>query len=479
MRGRIRGWLQPLFFLGTNAITLVGAVLTTSSALTMLGAWMLEALRDRPFHPYAGIILFLVLPGVFVVGLALIPAGALWRRRRLKARGELPAEYPPLDLRHATLRRGAALVLSATFLNVAILSAATYQGVEYMDSNQFCGVTCHKVMAPEYAAFKDSSHSRVGCVECHIGPGAPWFVRSKLSGTRQLFAVAFETYSRPIPSPVKHLRPARETCEHCHWPQKFHGDKFVVRTKYSSDEANTPLTTVLVLKIGGRGGSEGVGIHGRHLDETRPISYVATDDRRQVIPRVTQAGAGGPVEYVSSEIQATPEEVARGEHRTMDCMDCHNRPSHTFELPERALDEAMAAGRISSALPFVKKKSVELLRAEYADQEMALRRINEGLAEFYRSSYPDLYRRDRSRVEAAAQQVGAIYARNVFPSMKVGWGTYPNNIGHEDFVGCFRCHDETHQASDGRTITQGCDACHTILAQDEKDPKVLSDLGLK
>jgi hypothetical protein len=479
MRERIQGWLQPLFFLGTNPITMVGAVLTTSAAVTIVGALILELMRGRSFHPYAGIVLFLVLPGVFVVGLLLIPIGALWRRRRLRAKGELPSEYPPIDFRHATMRRGAALVLSATFLNVAILSAASYQGVSYMDSNEFCGVTCHSVMAPEYAAFKQSSHARVGCVECHIGPGAPWFVRAKISGTRQLFAVAFDTHSRPIPSPVKHLRPARETCEHCHWPQKFHGDKFVVRTKYASDEQNTALTTVLVLKIGGHGGSEGVGIHGRHLDESRPITYVATDDRRQVIPRVTQSGEAGPVEYVSSEIKATPEELARGEHRTMDCMDCHNRPSHTFELPERALDEAMAAGRISPALPFVKKKSVELLRTEYADQEMALRRINEGLAEFYRSSYPDLYRKDRSQVEAAAQQVGAIYARNVFPGMKVGWGTYPNNIGHEDFVGCFRCHDETHQAADGRTISQSCDACHTILAQDEKDPKVLSDLGLK
>jgi hypothetical protein len=477
--GRIRGWLQPLFFLGSNAVTMVGAVLTTSAAVTIVGALVLELLRGRPFHPYAGIVLFLVLPGVFVAGLLLIPIGALWRRRQLRAKGELPAEYPPIDFRHATMRRGAALVMSATFLNVAILSAASYQGVEYMDSNEFCGVTCHSVMAPEYAAFKQSAHARVGCVECHIGPGAPWFVRAKISGTRQLFAVAFDTHSRPIPSPVKHLRPARETCEHCHWPEKFHGDKFVVRTKYSSDEQNTALTTVLVLKIGGHGGSEGVGIHGRHLDVDRPITYVSTDGRRQVIPRVTQAGEGGPVEYVSSEIKATPEELARGEHRTMDCMDCHNRPSHTFELPERALDEAMAAGRISPALPFVKKKAVELLRAEYADQEMALRMINEGMAEFYRSGYPDLYRKDRSQVEAAAQQVGAIYARNVFPGMKVGWGTYPNNIGHEDFVGCFRCHDETHQAKGGKTITQSCDACHTILAQDEKDPKVLSDLGLK
>lgn len=480
MTGRVRTWLQPLVYLGSNPVTLAGAVLTTSAAVTMIGAWILDAVRDRPVHPYAGIVLFLVLPGVFLFGLLLMPLGALWRRRRLKARGELPAQYPPLDFGHAPLRRGAALVAGATFLNVAILSAASYQGVAYMDSNEFCGVTCHKVMAPEYAAFKDSPHSRVGCVECHIGPGAPWFVRSKLSGTRQVFAVALETYSRPIPSPVKHLRPARETCEHCHWPQKHHGDKVVVRTKYSNDEANTALTTVMVLKIGGGSGQDGIGIHGRHLDTARPIHYVSTDDRRQVIPRVTQADAEGrPVEFVSSEIKATAEELARGEARTMDCMDCHNRPSHAFELPERAVDEAMAAGRISPALPFVKKKGVELLRAEYADQETALRRIDEGLAEFYRSTYPEVYRKDRPQVEAAARQFKAIYARNVFPGMKVGWGTYPNNIGHEDFVGCFRCHDETHQASGGRAITQSCDACHTILAQDEKDPKVLADLGLK
>jgi hypothetical protein len=480
MAGRISSWLKPLVFLGSNPVTLVGAVLTTSSALTMIGAWIVDALRERPLHPYAGIILFLILPGVFVLGLLLIPLGALWRRRKLRVQGALPAEYPPIDFGHAPLRRGAALVLGATFVNVALMSAASYQGVAYMDSTEFCGVTCHSVMAPEYAAFKESAHSRVGCVECHIGPGAPWFVRSKLSGTRQVFAVAFETYSRPIPSPVRHLRPARETCEHCHWPQKFVGDRVVVRTKYSDDEANTPLTSVLVMKIGGRGTHGGSGIHGRHLDESRPITYVATDTKRQVIARVSQKALdGATLEYVSKDVKATEAELAAGEHRTMDCMDCHNRPSHSFELPERAIDEAITAGRISRDLPFVRKKAVELLRTEYKDQEEASRRIAEDLASFYRSGYPDLYRKSRSQVEQAAQQVDAIYVRNVFPHMKVGWGTYPNNIGHEDFVGCFRCHDEAHETSQGKAITQSCDVCHTILAQDEKDPKILSDLGLK
>jgi hypothetical protein len=279
---------------------------------------------------------------------------------------------------------------------------------------------------------------------------------------------------------VKELRPARDTCEQCHWPQKFTGDKLLVRKKYSDDEANTPLTTVLLLKIGGQTVRGGTGIHGRHLFETERIHYVATDEKRQVIPSVSYlSDEGGTVEYTSTEVKATPEQLARGERRAMDCMDCHNRPSHAFELPERAVDSAMAQNRISPTLPFAKKKSVELLRTEYPDRETAARQIAAGFNDFYRTTYPAVYRDHRAAVESSAGQVVDIYRRNVFPNMKVGWGTYPNNIGHEDFLGCFRCHDGSHKSSDGKIIADDCEACHTILAQEETDPKVLADLGLK
>jgi nitrate/TMAO reductase-like tetraheme cytochrome c subunit len=347
-------WLRPVFFLGHNGVTLLGAVLTTSAGLTMVGFWMLEVLQLRPVHPYAGIVLFLVLPGVFVAGLMLMPLGVLWRRRRLRAAGQLPPSYPAVDLQAPIVRSAILLVAGATALNVMILSTASYKAVEHMDSVAFCGTACHSVMAPEYTAYLDSPHSRVTCVQCHIGSGASWFVRSKLSGTRQVFAAAFDTHSRPIPSPVKHLRPARETCEQCHWPQKFHGDKLVVRTKYAEDEKNTPSTTVLVLKIGGKGGRGGVGIHGRHLDPAAPISYVTTDERRQGIPRVSPVVGGRTVEYVAADVPTTPEALAAAERRVMDCMDCHNRPSHTFELPERAVDRAMAEAQVSPELPYVK-----------------------------------------------------------------------------------------------------------------------------
>ncbi len=479
-RERLTHRLRSAVHLGQNPVSLIGAVLTTSAGITLLSFWAFEILQGGPIHPYTGIVFFLILPSIFVLGLVLMPVGGLFRRRRLRREGKLAHPYPVIDLRRPALRRTIVVVAFATALNATVLGIASYKGVEHMDSVEFCGQTCHAVMAPEFAAYRGSPHSRVPCVDCHIGSGAPWFVRAKISGVRQVFAVAFHTYSRPIGSPVKNLRPARDTCEQCHWPQKFTGDKLLVRTKYSDDEKNTPLTTVLLLKIGGRTGRGGTGIHGRHLDQIERIHYVTTDRRRQVIPRVTYlADDGREVEYVSTEIKAAPGELGAGERRVMDCMDCHNRPTHAFQLPERAVDQSMAENRISPELPFARKKSVELLRAEYPDRDAAARVITASFTEFYRTKYRETYQNHRALVENSAQQVAEIYLRNVFPAMKIGWGTYPNNIGHEDFLGCFRCHDGNHKSADGKLISDDCEACHTVLAQEEENPKVLADLGLK
>src|ERR1700693_1243373 len=278
----IRSWVRFLYYLGQNPISLTGAVLTTSSAATMIAFWFYDFLLPGPPHPYIGILLFLILPGIFILGLVLMPIGILLRRRRLLVRGELLDIYPAINLREPIVRQGVIVVGILTFLNVIIFGTASYHGVAYMDSTQFCGQTCHTVMAPEFTAYQGSPHAHVNCVECHIGPGAGWFVSSKLSGVRQVFAVTFHTYSRPIHAPVKYLRPARETCEQCHWPQRFSGDKFVVRTTYKEDEKNTPQTTVMLLKVGGRTWQGSVGIHGRHLDEGSRIRYVSIDDQRQV-----------------------------------------------------------------------------------------------------------------------------------------------------------------------------------------------------
>ena len=443
---RVRDLTRLVFQLGNNWISLAGAAMTTSSAFVLVWFWFMEITSPRSIHPYMGIILFLILPALFLVGLVLIPIGLLRERRKRKAAGEAALPLQAVDFRQPGVRRLLTVVGVLTFINVAILGTAGLKGVEYMDSNQFCGLTCHTVMSPEYTAFLDSPHSRVGCAQCHIGHGAPALVRAKISGSRQLFAVAFGTFSRPIPSPVEHLRPARETCEQCHWPQKFTNDKLIVRTKFAEDEANTATTSILLLKIGGHTPNGTTGIHGRHLDAMERISYITTDARRQEIPKVIY---------------------------------CHNRPTHAFHLPDRALDKALAEKRMSAELPFLKKQALELLKVDYPDQKTAAAKIPVALAEYYRTAYPEIYKQKRAQVDTAGEVVKAIYLRNVFPEMKITWGTHPNNIGHEEAVGCFRCHDGNHTATDGRTIKADCDTCHTILAQDEKDPKILKDFGMK
>jgi nitrate/TMAO reductase-like tetraheme cytochrome c subunit len=475
---RIRLWLRPAAYLTSNGITQAGAVVTTSSAITILLFFGFDLLFGD-LHPYSGILLFLILPGIFLLGLLLIPAGLLWerRRRRLLQLSAGQQNYPRIDFTSDVVRQTFAWIAGLTIVNILILGVASYRGVEYMDSSKFCGQTCHTVMEPEFTAYENSPHQRVGCVQCHIGPGASWFVRSKLSGVRQVAAVAFHTYDRPIPSPVEQLRPARETCEQCHWPQMFTGDRFVVRTHYAEDEKNTPKTTVLVLKIGGTDAHGGVGIHGRHLDTNAPIRYVAADRQRQVIPAVFyEDGTGKQIEFASGDAKSVQQHA---DPRTMDCVDCHNRPTHILQLPDEALDVAISQKLISTALPFIKKVTVEALKANYPDRQAAAQGIATRIDSFYRDSYPELYRSQKAMVDAAIRETQVIYARNVFPEMKVGWGTYPNNLGHTDFPGCFRCHDGSHTSADGQTIPNDCDTCHTLLAVDETDPKILAELGMK
>jgi len=476
----VRDWARLIYYSSQNTLSFIGVALTTSSAITLIAFWVYDFVLPGPPHPYIGLLIFLTLPVIFILGLLLIPAGIYLRRRKLQLAGELPSIYPEIDLKTPMVQHGILFVAVATIVNVIIFSFASYRGVSYMDTQSFCGQTCHTVMAPEYSAYQNSPHARVECVECHIGPGAGWFVRSKLSGLRQVFAVTFKTYSRPIPSPVKYLRPARETCEQCHWPQRFSGDKFIVRTNYKEDEKNTPMTTALLMKIGGRSTTGSMGIHGRHLDDGARIHYISTDEHRQVIPVVYYTDdKGKTIEFVSSDIKASKQELEKGEHRAMDCIDCHNRPTHAFELPENAVDERMSHGLVSPELPFIRKKAVELLKVNYPDRETAQKQIEEGITSYYKTSYPDIYNGKRALVEQAAANVAKIYLRNIFPEMKVTWGVHPNNLGHNDFPGCFRCHDGSHTSADGQTISNDCTACHNLLAVQEENPKILSNLGLQ
>jgi nitrate/TMAO reductase-like tetraheme cytochrome c subunit len=416
-------------------------------------------------NPYMGILTYIVAPGFLITGIALTLFGA-WRERR-RRRHSLPGvvpEFPRIDLNQPRQRRAFILVTIATIGFLLLTALGSYQTYHFTESVMFCGQTCHSVMKPEYTAYQHSPHARVACVQCHIGPGADWFVKSKLSGSYQVYSVMANKYPRPIPTPIPNLRPSQETCEQCHWPAKFYGSVVRNNPHYLADATNTPWTIRLIMKIGGGSAAHGPvgGIHW-HVSDTEKVEYVATDPARQKIPWVRVTHADGQVTvYQSKDGALSPEKVAQQQPRRMDCIDCHNRPSHVYNAPSRSVDLALSTGRIDPKMPNIKKLAVEALIAEYATEADAMR----GIA---------------AKVPApAVAAVQEIYRQNFFPEMKVSWQRYPNNIGHTIFPGCYRCHDGQHVSADGRKIRHDCNLCHVIIAQGPgPEPATISPAGLE
>jgi nitrate/TMAO reductase-like tetraheme cytochrome c subunit len=467
-------WVRPALFFGNNPISLAGGAITSASGVTMIGYWLVEMFGRPNDNPYLGIIFFLILPALFIGGLVLIPIGVFLRRRVLQKAGQIPAEFPKIDFNDRIFRHGLDIVLLATIVNLLVVSIATYRGAAYMDSPQFCGQSCH-VMHPEFTAYKISAHSHVACVDCHIGTGAEAYFSAKVNGTKQLVEITLHRYPTPIPSPVTSLRPARVICEGCHTPARFVGEKLLVKSNFADDQQNSETQTVLVLHLGGEDSlSHLSGIHGVHLNR---MEYVATDSTRTTIPWVQRQNAdGSETVFTSSALNGA---MPQGERRTMDCIDCHNRASHTFVTAEEAINRAMADGSISPELPWVHKEGLQLLNATYVSQAEAREKIPAQLEEFYRTQHPEVLPAKAALVKSAGEGLVTLYSQNVFPDMKVTWGTHPNNIGHMNYPGCFRCHDGDHTAKGGKLITQDCANCHNLLAVDETKPKVLADLGIQ
>ncbi len=478
-------WIRPALFFGNNPISLAGGAITTASGITVLGYWAAQLLGRGTANPYLGIIFSLILPALFILGLILIPIGLFHRRTVLQKAGQIPAEFPKIDLNDRVFRHGLDIVFVASILNLLVVAMASYRGATYMDSPRFCGQSCH-VMLPEYTAYQISPHSHVECVQCHIGPGLQSFFAAKVDGTKQVLEVSLHPFAKlapniipnyptPIPSPVTSLRPARVICEGCHTPTRFDGDKLLVLSKFADDEQNTETQTVLILHLGGEDSlSHLTGIHGVHLGH---IEYVATDPTRTTIPWVERQDANGSMTVFSSLPAGSG--VPQGERRVMDCIDCHNRAAHTFVTAEEAIDNAMVDGAISPSLPWVHKEGLVLLKANYPSQAVARAQIPEHLTEFYRAGNPGVLASKGVLVKEAGTELATLYCQNVFPFMKATWGTHPNHIGHMTYPGCFRCHDGNHMAKDGSSITQDCAACHNLLSVDEAKPKVLSDLGIQ
>jgi len=439
-----------------NPVSLLGIAIATAMAwvfLALLAVYFLGYLDN----PYIGLVLFVAIPAAFVFGLLLIPIGV--RRERRRAPGVVP-DWPVLDLRDAHQRSVTIAVLTLTFVNVLIVSIAAYGGVHYMETTAFCGTVCHTTMEPEYVAHQRGPHAQIECVQCHVGPGAGPLVQSKLAGTRQLFEVVMNRVPRPVPPPPELISSTRATCESCHWPERFIGDRTRIIREFGNDEKNTESDTTLQLHVGGGSRARGVGtgIHW-HMNLDNEIEFVVAADKPDSIPYVRLRDRVGNVrEYFAQD--ATPQQIASGTRQRMDCMDCHNRPAHTFApSAARAIDDVIAQGLIPRELPFVRRESVAAIRQTYSDRSAAMTGIASHLREFYRARGGV----DSGQVERAIRGAQDAWASNVFPAMKVTWGTYPSNIGHVDSPGCFRCHDDSHKTKDGqRVLSQDCELCHAI-----------------
>jgi nitrate/TMAO reductase-like tetraheme cytochrome c subunit len=410
-------------------------------------------------NPYTGIFTYMVVPAILFGGLLLVLIGVLRERKRQQRGNSEETRLPIINLNDRKQFISLATVVVVTLLFIAISVVGSYRAFHFTESVEFCGKTCHNVMKPEYTAYQNSPHANAGCTKCHIGPGADFYAKSKLNGLYQVYSTMFNKYSRPIPAPVHNLRPAKETCYTCHWPEKFFGATEMTRTYFRADEENSAWTIQMLLKVGGADSSSDhtKGIHW-HMAADNKIEYIAADEKRLEIPWVRMTGSDGiPTVYQTKDNPLTPEQIASSEIRTMDCIDCHNRPTHQFHSPERALNEALATGRLSPGIPEIKLNGIEALTGNYETEGEALKAIRKTLEE----AYPD----GGTEVENAIAAVQHIYSQNIFPEMKVSWEEYPDHIGHMITPGCFRCHNGDHQNEQGKTISRDCDSCHTIIAQ--------------
>ena len=438
-----------------SPIAVTGVALTTAAGLLfvfLVGLQLVGLLQN----PYAGIVVFVMVPAFFTLGLVLIPVG-VWIDRRREKGGLAAAAWPRIDMNDPAIRRMTVFLLLATLVNLGIVSIASFGAVEYTTSQQFCGQVCHTVMEPEAVAHQAGLHSQVRCVVCHVGPGAGGFIEAKVGGIRRVVGALTGRYEAPIPTPVRGLPDVTYTCETCH-SQHDTGDRLRVIHEYASDEANTETITTLRMHVGGPIGASGTGagIHW-HMNRANTVEFVALDDQREQIPYVRLSTPDGEVREYFAE-GTTSDDVNGRPLRRMDCLDCHSRPAHSFAAsPEREVDAALGTGRIAASIPFVRRESVRTLSAEYPSRDVALAEIARSMREALAGGGSP-----SEDVQRAIDATQAIYRANVFPGMRVGWGTYVNQLGHVTSTGCFRCHDDSHTTLEGTAIRQDCELCHAF-----------------
>jgi hypothetical protein len=455
-----------------NWITIIGALIASTNLLMIIVLFLISTIFNKS-ETNLGIFIYIILPGFLLLGLIMIPVGMIISRKKIITSSKSEKKLlPTVDLNNPKHRKA---FIIFTLVTLIILFFSTYGSIEayhLTESVEFCGTLCHKVMEPEYTAYQNSPHANVLCVDCHVGSGASWYVKSKLSGLHQVYAVITKTYPSPIETPLHDLRPARETCEKCHWPQKFYSRKLQTNKYYLADSLNSEWDIILQMKIGPEYSDLGLkeGIHW-HINPDIDIEYISENDKREMITyvRYTNKATGDITVYRSPDIEMSDSMIAASNLRTMDCIDCHNRPSHNYSSPSVFFDKAMLTNGISQEIPFMKKRAMEILRNTFTDKDTAMMQIRDGIMNYYKSEFSSYYEKNYARIDESVTTLQKAYGQNTFPAMKVTYDVFPDHIGHLEVEGCFRCHNDAFTSENGRKISRDCNLCHTIIGQGKRD----------
>ena len=464
-----------------NIVSFIGTIIAGMS-LFMIILFSIVGYFYEDTSSYLGLFIFIIIPGFMIIGLIIIPIGMMIEVKRRKKREleYIKKGWPIIDL-NVNRYRNAILIFSIGTIVLFILSSiGSYEAFHYTESTEFCGTLCHEVMEPEYVAYQNSPHAKVACVACHVGTGADWYMRSKLSGLRQVYAVLTDDFSRPIGTPIHDLRPARETCEECHWPEKFYSRQLRQSKHFLTDSLNTQWNISLQMKTGPEHSALGLteGIHW-HINPNVKIDYIPKRDNRKDIPWVkyTNLETGEVTIYEDEDNALSEKKMAEAVERRMDCMDCHNRPSHHYYTPQEFIDHGIISGAIPKDLPFIKKVAMDLFIDPYDTKDTALYTIRNYTTEFYSENYPEIYAAREADINQAIDGMIHEFSQNIFPEMMVSWDEYDSHIGHKTYNGCFRCHDDNHKSEDGKVISKDCNICHTIVLQGKPGEEEFSSVA--
>jgi len=446
-----------------NPITLVGLVIAVFNTAFIVFLLVVEAFSSRAY-PYADIVIWMILPALIFLGVVLIVVGIRRERRKQREGQAADRRLPVIDFNNPT-HRTTMVVLASGFLLLSLLYAfAGYKAVEFAESTTFCGTMCHRSMGPEFRAHSSSAHAEVACADCHVGPGAKYFILTKLRGTRELINEVLDRYHKPIPTPIANLRPSEAVCENCHGPKLQINQRLESRTYYLSDEKNTRKTINLLLRMGAidPAAKRPSKIHW-HSSTTQEIEYAASDEKRAVIPWIRVKRLDGKERvYRAAGSEMTDAQAAASGLRRMDCIDCHNRAGHPFNPSGVIVNSLMTLKLVDPDLPGIKQAAVQALDAEYQSREDGVKGIASSIKDFYKTNPAVSSGKDTS-INAAIEALQRLYARNYDPNMKVSWRNFPDNRGHRSSAGCFRCHDDKHRSADGAVLSRDCGLCHLLI----------------